>query len=345
MSNPELKFWSCSAQFIRKDWERCNIAAYSLKDAKQLYLEVGGTERGMHNHFSNYTSRAWGTPVRKLIPNPKRGVYFTDRTGTSVMYVEPKSRSIIEEIPEAAKVAAAESKVPEKYGHLRVGFDRGVKIDEWVYHSPHADGALADKMKAEVRMRHAKKAHYNDPEKIIFTATSECFGRGTTISGSDISKLFDDVQEAFRTYEVAQRGVVWEEWLEVEISPSHVFSSHDSAGFAVGYRVLMRGIDPRDGRALTINGNNIVRDFPKAKAAGEKEKSKTMIHGEYLDGRDEDHQYAYLPKTPANVAALEGIIDAINSARSKLEGLLVQKMIASTFASIPSVQLIEEKKS
>mgnify|MGYP001567028227 FL=1 len=358
MTDKALKFWSGNSVpgGGRKDvygFEKFHIAAYSFKDALQLYEEVFGTGRGSHNFLKDYCHNAWGTPAHKFITNPQRGTYLTDEHYTAVMFKEPKSRSIIEDVPEEAKVIAAAAPMPENYGTLRVGFDRGRKIDEWTFSAPHADRALADRMKAEVRMEHSDQRRDKEryEHQVEFVATSECFGKGISLRHQNIEKLFDMVQDAFRTYDIAQRGVVWEDWLEITVHNESSFGSKESSGLSVGYTHLKRGVDPRNGRVMTINNNHVVTDFPKPKNAGERDKNpKTGKENkddgslrDYFHEREKEYQYAYMPATKDNIAALNTIMVAIHTARTRLNGLLNQRDISKTLAAIPSIPLLEKK--
>lgn len=324
----ELKFWNGSAQFVKKEWEVMVICAYSIQDAIKLYVEVGGGERGAAGQVRDYMGRAMGTAASKAIPNPQRGVYFGSRDWKAMMYVEPLSRSEVEPVPPAAVEAASAQAVPTDYGRLRVGFSRGVKIDVWTYESPHADRAYADKMTAEVRLEPLRRASRAGEDGMIFSATSECWTE--EITSPNIDSLFAKVQEAFRTYDLAQRGIVWEDWLEIIIQPETAFHRNEegtSAGFILSYRIIKRGLDPRSGRPYTIHDHGHVSPFPKPKAAGEKEKGDKGDG--FFHGRDEEHQYAYLPATPENRAALDTIIGKVGELRTRLAALLVQKHIGT----------------
>jgi hypothetical protein len=350
-----LKFWN--GRSPKREWEHCYIAAYTVKDAIQLYNDA--FHSGGAGEIKDYFSPRWGTHAeRELLPTAKRGIYLTDRECKARMFIAPKTRSIIEDAPEEAKKAAAEQPMPENYGRLRVGFERGVKVDEWTFSSPYADRALADRMKAVVRLERTNK--YRDPNHqesgdysrvVEFVATSECFGKGNALRHSNIEKLFEMVQEEFRTYDLAQRGVVWEDWLEIVVQPSSNYDSKVSAGFTLGYRKLKRGVDPRNGRVMTISHHNIVTDFPKPKAAGEKDRHPKTGKlpredgslRDYFSAREEAYQFAYLPATPENIAALDSIMVAVRTARVRLEGLLNQRDISKSLASIPSVPLLEHQ--
>lgn len=324
----ELKFWNGSAQFVKKEWEVMVICAYSIQDAVKLYVEAGGGERGAANQVRDYMGRAMGTAASKAIPSPQRGVYFGSRDWKAIMYVEPLSRSEVEPVPEAAVEAASAQPMPPDYGRLRVGFSRGVKIDVWTYESPHSDRAYADKMTAEIRLEPLRRASRAGEQGMIFSATSECWKE--EITSPNIDALFEKVQEAFRTFDLAQRGIVWEDWLEIVIQPESLWNRNEdghSAGLVLGYRTIKRGLDPRSRRPYTITHHGHVSDFPKPKTAGEKEKGDKGDG--FHHGRDAEHQYAYLPATPENRAALDTIMRKLGELRTRLASILYQKVIGT----------------
>lgn len=346
-----LKFWSGSGggrSIGRGSWDRWLIAAHSQKDAMQIYVETGGSERGIDTEFRDHVHNGWGTGTEKLIPNPKRGTYLVDRHLKAVMFIEPKSRSIVDEAPAEAVAAAATQPIPKEYGTLRVGFQRGVRVDEWTYESPHHDRAHGDQIKAEVRMRHADRSgRLVDGKGIEFVATSKAWD-GEIVS-PDIEKLFASVTEAFQTYDLARRGIVWEDWFEIVVAPASERYHRDegeSAGFSVTYRVIKRGVDPRDAAKIyTLGEYNSVGPFPTAKAAQVVKDDEDEEEAEERDPfrRDASYQYAYLPATPENRAALDAIRVAIETARARLTALLVQDSIGKTLARIPTLNLLEAK--
>lgn len=356
MKDKELKFWSGDTQFTdqARVWPAMTIVAYSQRDAAQLYVQVGGSANGALAHVREYMGNAGGDAFHTRVPNPSRGVYFYDDGmgyknrhrkqspgSPSVMFIPADGRSIIEDIPEDAKLAAAGQVAPDNYGRLHVGFERGVKVDVWTFASPHADRALADRMTATVHLERSRRRVTLGEDGMEFVARSEVFGRGADLRNTNIQKLFEMVQEAFRTYEIGQRGVIWEDWLKIEVHRQHIRKEDHGAGFHVEYEIIKRGLDPRSGRALTITNNDIVTDFPKPKAPGKVKRQRSEDDDDWNMG--DEQQVAFLPATPENIAALDKIITAIDNARAKLELLLVQESIASTLASIPTVPLLETK--
>jgi hypothetical protein len=327
MTERELKFFGMAAWLVNKGWESLVIAAYTEKDAKAIYLEIGGHQHGVHSHFKAHVHRA-GTAFHAEVPNPSRGAYFGSRDWKSRMFVAPKSRSIIEEVPEEAKLAAAGQPIPEDYGRLRTGFSRGVKVDVWTYSSPHADRALGDQMTATVHLLPAARRARGGADGMMFVAESECFEK---ITSPNIETLFERVQAAFQTYELAQRGIVWADWMEISITPEHYGFRNEatSNGLAVGYSIIKRGVDPRNGNVYTINNNHVVTDFPKPKDAGE-EDGGAKFHSR----RSADNQYAYLPATVENVAAMNALLGKISELRERLAALLQQDAVGNELADI-----------
>lgn len=345
MTDTQLKFWSGHLHHKRHfGFPLIHLAAFTLDDAVQLYKQMEGDVMGVRNQLQNYWSKRWGTPMMALVPTPRRGIYLTDDHCKSVMFIEPLHRTTLKEAPAELQAAAAVQPVPENYGRLHVGFSRGVKIDTWKYSSPHADRAYADQMTAEVRMQHSdRRGRVVDQTGVEFTAESKCWNG--TLRSANIETLFKLVEKEFQTYEMGQRGIIWEDWLEILINPETGYREHDaSAGLLVCYKKLKRGIDPRDRKAYTImdNGQNIIVPFPSPKKAGQKDPDKEERG---IGGRNTDHQYAYLPATAENIAAIDHVLAKITELRGRLEGLLHQDVIAAQLASIPGQLLLAEKKS
>lgn len=320
-----LSFWVGGSP--TKAWDRIIIAAYTVADAINLYVEAGGAERGATNQIRDYFSRMDDVPhfARKVVFNPARGVYFVDQMGSSVMFHAPIARSVVDPIPPEAVAAATGQPIPPQYGRLFVGFDRGIKVDTWKFRSAHGDRAFADQLTCEVRLQPRERggAGFQAGEEggMEFFATSKIWeGK---VRATDINTLFAAVAEQFRTFELAQRGIVWEDWLEVKTTPEDVYQTDRSNGLAVGYRVLKRGVYPLSGRAYTLleNGSGSVVPFPQPKAAGVQLERDEHRH-------DTGSQYAYIPKTPEAVAALDAIIGKIAELRNRLNDLLHQDAIA-----------------
>lgn len=320
----DLKFWTGSTTYLKGTghaWEAVVIAAYSVKDAVQLYVEAGGREMGAASHVRTYMGHPASVKIAG-VPVERRGIYFTDESRSSVMFQEPKTRTIPDDVPEGAIAAASAQATPEDYGALRTGFTKGINVDVWTYNSPHHDRAHGDQMTAQVRLEPSRRRARGGAEGMTFVARSKCFAE--SLESPNIDTLFDRVQEAFRTFDLAQRGIVWEDWLQIVIDPTDVYGKAGSGatdGLAVGYSIIKRGIDPRNGKAYTIHDHGSVLPFPTGKAAGAEDPDVEF------GKRNEDQQYAYLPDTPENRAALDLIVGRLGALRTRLAALLEQKVI------------------
>ena len=192
-------------------------------------------------------------------------------------------------------------------------------------------------MTAEVRFEPVRRRDGGE-KGMEFVAKSDCFA---DLNSPNINVLYAKVQDAFRTYELAQRGIVWEDWFEVIIKPEDEYGFRDeasaaSSGLVVGYRTIKRGVDPRDGRVYTIHDHGMVTPFPLPKAAGsKKDRSGKEIDAEW-DRRDIDDQYAYIPATPENRAALDDIIGRLRALHGRLASFLVQDVIVGKLAGVAS---------
>lgn len=354
----ELKTFSVEPKYLDQgaSWNAAVIVAASTKDAIAIYNANGGGERGAENYFLNFVSSG-GSYFRKRVPEPSRGIYFCsspfwkEKDGT--MFVEPKvDRAIVDAASVEDQAAAAAQEIPDDYGDIVPGFTRATKIDEWRFKSPFGDRAWADQMVAKVSMRKSdRRGRLIDHSGIEFFATSEIFPE--EIVNTDLSKLAAAVKREFVLYDVSRRGIVWEEWIEVEISPrAHEWDEDDrsngkrSEGMEIEYRTIKRGVDPRDKKAYTLTQNGQVILFPLPKAAGErdtnpktgkKEPTDGSIHrGDWYHYREQRHQYAYIPKTPENLAALDDLCEKMIELRRRLAGVLVQKEIAKSLAGVAS---------
>lgn len=344
----DLKVWSVNPEHLDAgaSWQEAKVVAYSMKDAIQLYVDAGGAARGAENYFRNFATGG-GSLFAERNPNHRRGIYLGDREWHSVMFLEPKSRSIVEEASAEAQAAAATQEPPENYGEIVPRFYRATKIDEWKFKSPFGDRAWADQMVAEVRMRKSdRRGRLIDQTGIEFFATSKCWPG--EIAHSNTTTLLGMVKREFQLYDMAHRAIVWEDWLEIEVSPRDHSDDPDAGKFSVGleltYRVIKRGVDPRDGKAYTLTDSSYagnVIPFPLPKAAGVVDRNprtgKVVDNStgrDWYHAREERDQFAYLPATPENRAALDDLIAKMHQLRDRLAGVLEQTVIAKQLAGV-----------
>lgn len=114
----------------------------------------------------------------------------------------------------------------------------------------------------------------------------------------------------------------------------------------VTYRTIPRA-ETSDGKAYTLNTNNLLVSFPQSVSAlapgqGEwgtralpRKKDGTSDLVGLLQGHDNrppHTQFTYLPDTPENRAGLDAIIDAIEQANIKLNDFLSESKIGQTIA-------------
>jgi hypothetical protein len=218
----------------------------------------------------------------------------------------------------------------ELYGRLSQKVNRRKVIDTWHFRSPFNDGDKGYSCDVRLIVGHG--------QKLSFRATSEHFA-GRHLEDTDIQKLRDRVEEAFQLADMAAREIQWERWIEIEIDgPPHHFK--DSEGSALGFtwRFLKRGLHPTSGKVFTIHHfNNVVIPFPSAKRGGEKDPDADAKR--WLSARDEATQYAYIPATKANIAALTELRGRIDGARTRLTDLLTQERVQQSLASIKTLLL------
>lgn len=191
-----------------------------------------------------------------------------------------------------------------------------------------------------------------DHTGIEFVATSKAwFGE---IVDSDVDRLLKKARQAFILFDISHRGIVWEDWIEVQIAPRDHGDRPDERkreeGLQVEFKIIKRGVDPRDGAVYMLDveeGDKVVR-FPHPKAAGEPDRhpktGKTIDEddayssrhqdGGWYHARDKRDQYAYIPATKENLAALEDLMSRMVQLRRSLAGVLEQKEIAKSLSGV-----------
>lgn len=196
-----------------------------------------------------------------------------------------------------------------EHGYLATGSHRSRKIDEWTYYSPVKDSKAVC---VSVHLKHCS-------DGLLLEARCKMFD---PIEASDVRELRGKVESTLRGLDMHSYNLEWEDWYEIEVAPSSAFNRDAIyAGFIFSYTPIKRGII--DGRAVTINFNRIVVDFPKPKAAGAKDDPGDR----WFEGRNEDHQYAYVPATEVNTLALQVIKSTLERAMGMMFKLLDQSEI------------------
>ena len=129
-------------------------------------------------------------------------------------------------------------------------------------------------------------------------------------------------------------GIVWENWLEVEVSGTSRELTDDDRSFAnakmhLQVTRLLRGVRP-DGNIITIGTNGHVSAFPlptSIQEAGEQDQWR------YRNPTER----AYIPETTENIAALNELVARMALLRKDLAGFLSQKGIQQRLASLDGV--------
>lgn len=221
-------------------------------------------------------------------------------------------------------------------GHqVRAG---GKVVDEWKFRSPFRDKG-APQMTATVSI------DKSNPKEFTFVARSESLP--AAIVDTDINRLREKVDAAMRQQHEILTGVVWENWLEVEVrgrrrSDDRADTSMTEADLRITYRRLKRGVLP-SGQAYVVNTNGVAIQFPSAKRAGEEDPDGGPDFGEALQGirgggrgRDLEAEYSYLPETPDNVRALDDLLERMQVLRDNLSTFLRQDTVQQSLTGLVS---------
>lgn len=227
----------------------------------------------------------------------------------------------------------------EKHGRLSSKAHRRRLIDTWTFVSPFTKHIDETTLAVKVFLINGFRGG-TDTEGMSFEAFFS--GKRISFKNTDIEKLRQQVEEQLRKQDLARNGIVWEDWIELEISGYGHDNKHDDPGAALDltYRVIKRGLDPKTGKLLTINDNHVVVQFPSAKKAGEEDPDcmkKSVDNNDWRtwsSERDENHQYSYIPATPANLAAVESVVQRLRDLRAALNDLLDQKSIQKALATV-----------
>lgn len=177
-----------------------------------------------------------------------------------------------------------------------------------------------------------QRGRSTEDESIRFVARSSWFGgkRSDGISASTLEALKVAVAKAFTDMVLAHTKVEWEDWIEVEIDSQESDdqpTNEASARIGVKWEILKRARFP-DGRDMVLDRGSLMK-FPSPKAAGvECDRVAGRRYSEYW--QDTDRQYAYIPATPENLAAMRELVKKIGEVNTRLMGVLAQSSIKST---------------
>lgn len=223
------------------------------------------------------------------------------------------------------------------------------KITEWEYSTavpldPKMVERFGDPV-VHVNLVRKSRSDEEGGDTVFFVARCDWFGnepRDKEITAKDLGTLERMARERLDDCVLAQSGIVWSDWLEVKISSEReadvekVFGKRRrqevkrSCWLSVRYEILKRARLP-DGRDMMLESGWSMKAFPTPKKAGER--TRGLARHEY-DHRDEGAEYAYLPATPENIAALDAIADMIEAAGDRLQSILAQKQIAKTIEHV-----------
>lgn len=218
----------------------------------------------------------------------------------------------------------------------------GTRIDEWTFYAPFDRAENAANFKVVVYMRkHHGNSATGKPPTIDFQADCRALPNGF-LRSSDIEQLRQAVEAALREQAIMRSGVQWENWLEVVVHRKErsYGSPVASEELSIEYRTLLRGRHPEfPDKDYTINFNRVAVPFPKPKKAGEKSGSMVetgSLKGFMGDGRADDAEYAYIPDTPENRAALDQLITSLKLLGTRLSEFLGQDNITQAVSTLQS---------
>jgi hypothetical protein len=115
-------------------------------------------------------------------------------------------------------------------------------------------------------------------------------------------------------------------------------------GLEVLVTPIKRAIDPLTGRALTLNLNNTVTDFPTPKQAGDVDPDVQVNASldAFIQGRPRESSFAYVPASAENVAALENIVRRIAELREALSAFLSQDQVEHSLLKLVARNLLPD---
>lgn len=159
---------------------------------------------------------------------------------------------------------------------------------------------------------------------------------------TDLDRLFNRVEQALLEQAEALSGIAWEDWFEVMVTGSDSDFDHSKysalgASLKIQVNRLKHGIHPKTGAAVTINRNGCVTAFPTPKLIDEP--------GEWKLGGRDIGEYSYIPATPANRAALDGILNQMVILRLRLANVLSQSCVQEKLAQAASNLLFLPEQS
>lgn len=199
----------------------------------------------------------------------------------------------------------------ERYARVTPRTMRERQIDTWTCDPPPH---------LKQQQREIKVGMLRDQRGLRFIARHPDFPQA--FEDTDIVRLHQTVCGWYQALFAEQTNMIWEDWLEVVVSGQTInrhWAGVASQGeeLSLRYAPILRGVQA-DGRVVTLirdrSDVDRIADFPKAKKAGESDAKQ-------MGGREQAYEYAYLPATPDNVAALDALLAGIRGVREKLAAL------------------------
>lgn len=219
----------------------------------------------------------------------------------------------------------------QKHGWLHIDNTRtsaGKHIDTWFFVSP-----FPSVKRLEVKVLIFK----SQTDGVRFEAQGQQLPE--IISDTDIQRLATRVEDALRIQHDLIVGAVWEDWLEVCVKGFHGAAERGTTGskssLDIAYRIIKRGREPKSGRAYTLTSSGVAIEFPGPKQANVpdgKDKPPASLANFRFGDRELESEYSYLPATPANLAALDELMDKLQSLRLQLSGFLRQDVVEKSLS-------------
>lgn len=210
----------------------------------------------------------------------------------------------------------------QQIGRLRAAPTRssGKIVDVWTFHaaSPGVSGGMTA-IKVEVTLMQGDDGLY-------FKASPEGFRESFT--NANIELLRVEVEARLAELTAIALGVVWEDWLRVELQADDderagVISS--KAGLVLTVSTIKRGVLAATGEAYTVNNGYAIR-FPESSMATGELPTGWAFRG--------DKEVAYVPDTPENRAALADARQRLRTLRMRLSAVFRQDVVQSTLADL-----------